>query len=92
MLLKEVAFSTTLQDITCGPSGPRRLWAGVPGGPNTVNPSLQVGKGNRFPGAVLVCTEAGRSAGLGAASWLRVLPCSHSGFSWTFSPMEYKET
>lgn len=63
MLLK-VAFSTTLQDITCGPSGPRRLWAGVPGGPNTVNPSLQVGKGDRSPGAVLVCTEAGRSAGL----------------------------
>lgn len=64
MLLEEVALSTTLQDITCGPSGPRRLWAGVPGGPNTVNPSLQVGKGDRFAGAVLVCTEAGRSAGL----------------------------
>lgn len=62
-MLLNVAFSTTLQDITCGPSGPRRLW-GVPGGPNTVNPSLQVGKGDRFPGAVLVCTEAGRSAGL----------------------------
>lgn len=61
MLLEEVAFSTTLQDITCGP---RRLWAGVPGGPNTVSPSLQVGKGDRFAGAVLVCTEAGRSASL----------------------------
>lgn len=61
------------------PTGPRRLWAGVPGGPNTVNPSLQVGKGDRFPGAVLVCTEAGRSASLVwsivAASATLLRPC-----------------
>lgn len=54
MSLKEVAFYHTTGHYLWV----QTLQAGVPGVPNAVNSNLLGGE--RFPGAVLLCTDAGR--------------------------------